>query len=216
TEACGHARAAAAAGAEGLLALPPLYWKLGDSGLLRHYEAIAAATDLPVVLYDFPSLAGTALTPPLVQRIAERLERVIGIKQSGPELGITHAVLRCVKPRRPDFAVLTGAADLVLPGLLAGTDGTIAAIANVDPVPVAGVFAAVAAGDLAAATAHHRRILELLALPRLSSPPILALKVAAAAFGSPLQPAVRSQPDDPNTVVAGVTALAERLRQAPG
>lgn len=212
-EACGHARAAASAGADGLLALPPLYWKLDDDALLRHFESVAAATDLPLLLYDFPALAGTALSPALVERAAA-MEKIIGIKQSGPELGVTHAVLRRVKAERPDFSVMTGAADLVLPGLLAGTDGTIAAIANVDPGPLARMLAAHRAGDLTVAAACHEDLRTHLPIAALSRPGILALKAAARALGSPIEPVVRTWPADPKRVVAEATALAERLRAA--
>jgi 4-hydroxy-tetrahydrodipicolinate synthase len=216
-EACAHARRAEDAGADGVLCLPPLYWKLGDDALPRHFAAVTEATSLPLILYDFPALSGTPLSPALVERAARELPRVAGIKQSGAELRVTHAVLTRVKPHRPDFAVLTGAADLVLPGLLAGTDGTIAAIANVDPTPLAEMLAAHRRGDLEAAAEAHRRVLALLAIPVLSSPPILALKAAARAYGSPLEPVVRTVPAGPDGVVARASALADRLRApAPG
>lgn len=211
TTACTYAAAAEAAGADGVLSLPPLYWKLSESALVRHFAAVCEATSLPVLLYDFPALAGTALTPALVERVARELPQVVGIKQSGGELRVAHQVVTRVKPIRPDFAVMTGAAELVLPGLLAGTDGTIAAIANVSPEPLAGLLTAVRSGDVTAAAAQHREVLRLLAIPALSAPPILALKAAAAAFGSPLTPVVRTWPDDPPSVIAAATDLANRL-----
>jgi 4-hydroxy-tetrahydrodipicolinate synthase len=212
TMACAYARAAEAAGADAVLSLPPLYWKLSESALARHFAAVCEATSLPVLLYDFPALAGTALTPALVERVVRELPQVVGIKQSGAELRVTHQVLARVKTLRPDFSVLTGAAELVLPGLLAGTDGTIAAIANVSPEPLTALLAAVRAGDLTAAAAQHQAVLRLLAIPALSAPPILALKVAAAAFGSPLAAVVRTWPDDPRSVIAAATEVAVRLR----
>ena len=210
-EACEHARVAAAAGADAVLALPPLYWKLGDGGVLRHYESVCAATDLPVVLYDYPALSGTPLQPALVERIAGALGQVVGIKISRAELRVVHEVVARMRPLRDDFAVMVGSAELVLPGLLAGIDGTIAAIANVDPGTVTRLVAAYRDGDLAAAREAHTRVLRLLAIPALSAPPILALKVAAAVFGSPYEPVVRTAPDDPDAVVARAHALATEL-----
>lgn len=210
-EACDHARAAADAGADGLLALPPLYWKLGDGGIVRHFAAVAAATDLPVLLYDFPALAGTALRPALVERIAAEVPQVTGIKLSGPELRTVHGVLSGAKQRDPGFSVMVGAADLALPALLAGADGMIAALANVAPQPLAALRVAVREGDLAQASRDHARILRLLAIPAQSSPPVLALKAAARACGSPLQPVVRTPPDDPEAAIARATDLARQL-----
>lgn len=211
-EACAHAQRARAAGADAVLALPPLYWKLDDDGLLRHYEAITRATPLPVVLYDFPSLSGTPLSPVFVDRAARALEQVVGVKQSAGEQRLTHAVLARVKPHRPEFAVLTGAADLVLPSLLAGADGTIAAIGNVDARPLVALLAAHERGDLAAAVDEHRRVLDLLAIPALARPPLLALKVAAQVFGSPIGPAVRTPPPDAEAVAGEASRLAHELR----
>lgn len=207
TEAGEHARAAAAAGVDAVMALPPLYWKLDGEGVVRHYAQICAATDLPVVLYDFPSLSGTPLLPPTVRRIADELDQVVGIKLSGPELRVAHGTVKLVKADHPDFSVLIGAADLVLPGLLGGADGSIAAIANVDPEPLVTLFDAYERGDLAGTRRAHERVLALLAIPALCSPPILALKAAARALGSPIEPVVRTSPGDEAEIVRQATAL---------
>lgn len=212
TEACEHARAAAAAGADGLLALPPLYWKLGEGGVVRHFDAVASATDLPMLLYDFPALSGTPLTPGLVDRIVREVPGVAGIKLSGPELRTIHGVIAAARARDGDFAVMVGAAELAFPALVAGADGMIAAIANVAPEPLAALYAAVGAGDLDEAGPHHARILELLAIPAQSSPPVLALKAAARDWGSPLQPVVRTPPDDPRGAVERARECARTLR----
>lgn len=209
-EACTHARAAAGAGADGLLALPPLYWKLGEGGLVRHFAAVATATDLPTLLYDYPALAGTALQPSLVRRIAEAPD-VVGIKLSGPELRAVHGVLSGAKTRDPGFSVMVGAADLAFPALVAGADGMIAALGNVAPEPLAALHAAVRDGELDQAARHHARVLELLEIPGLSTPPILALKAAARTAGSPLEPVVRTPPDDADAVIRRATDRAGAL-----
>lgn len=209
-EARAHARAAADAGADGVLVLPPLYWKLGPDGLVRHFAGVAEATGLPLLLYDFPALSGTPLTPPVVAQVAAAVPRIAGIKLSGPELRVVHGALTGAKAADPRFSVMVGAADLALPALLAGADGMIAAIANVDPTPLIGLRAAVRAGDLETAVRHHARVLALLSVPALSSPPILALKAAARACGSPLEPVVRTIPDDADGVIARATELALR------
>ncbi len=210
-EACEHARRAADAGADAVLVLPPLYWKLSGDGLVRHYAAVCAATSLPVVLYDFPALTGSPLLPPLVERLVRELDQVVGVKLSGPELRTLHEVARRTRPHRPDFSVLVGSADLVLPALLGGADGAIVALANVDPAPFVRLSAAVAAGDLDAARREHERVLTLMAIPALARPPILALKAAARALGSPLEPVVRTEPDDAHAVPHHAAALALEL-----
>lgn len=207
-EACEHARAASAAGADGLLALPPLYWKLGDDALVAHFSRVAGASDVPLVLYDFPSLSGTPLLPPLVERVVAEVPGVAGVKLSGSELRVAHGILARVKRRRPDFAVMMGAVDLVLPALVAGADGTIAAVANVAPRLLVDLVAAFEAGDLETASTLHRRVLELLAVPRLSVPPVLALKAAAAACGAAIEPVVRTPPAGARDAIEQAGALA--------
>lgn len=192
-EACEHAKAAAGAGADAVLCLPPLYWKLDEAGLAHHFHRVAAATDLPLLLYDLPALAGTALTPVLVARVAREVPGAAGIKLSGPELRVAHGVIRQAKAQQPGFSVFVGAADLLLPALLGGADGGILAIANVAPEPAVRLFSAVTRGALAEARDQHRRILELLTVPARSSPPIRALKEAAG-----LAPHVRTPPRQGN------------------
>jgi 4-hydroxy-tetrahydrodipicolinate synthase len=211
TEACVHARAAAKAGADGVLALPPLYWKLDDDGLLRHVAAVAEAAGMPVMLYDFPALAGTSLSPAFVARAAAEVPGVVGIKQSGPELGAVHAVLERVKGKRADFAVLPGSTALALPALLAGADGAILALANVAPEPLVAMYAAVRSHDLGEAVRRHRQVVRLHALETLSSPPILALKAGARACGSPLVASVRTPPEDAARIPERATELLARL-----
>ncbi|CAN5348871.1 dihydrodipicolinate synthase family protein [soil metagenome] len=210
-EACEHARAAERAGADAVLSLPPLYWKLDDAGLFRHFATVASATALPLVLYDFPSLAGVGLSPALVERLARSLPQVVGIKASGDRLATVHGLLARVKPVRPGFRVLVGSAGFALPAMLAGADGVIAALANVAPRPLAGIIAAVAAGDLDVAARHHRHVLRLAAVERLGSPTVLGLKAAAAACGAPLEPSVRTPPADPEGVVARAGKLMDAL-----
>lgn len=204
-----RAVAAAGAGAAGVLVLPPLYWKLDADGLVRHVADVAAAVDVPVVCYDFPTLAGTALTPAIVARIAEEVPRVAGIKLSGPELRTARGVRRLAGP---DLAVLIGSADLVVPAIASGAaDGTIAAIANVVPEVVVATVAAALDGDDAAAARGHRQVLAALEVTGLCSPPILALKAAAAERGAPLRPVVRTRPASPLGDPAAISAAAREL-----
>ncbi len=71
------ARRAARAGAQGLLVFPPYYPNAPEEGLFRYYEAIGRATDLPLLLY---SRDWAAFTPPMVERLAERVPTLHGWK----------------------------------------------------------------------------------------------------------------------------------------
>jgi len=73
-------------------------------------------------------------------------------------------VLREVKPERPEFSVLAGFEDLILPSVLAGGDGSICGLANVAPELFVGLVRCAQNGELDEAAERHRRVLSLLAL----------------------------------------------------
>jgi dihydrodipicolinate synthase/N-acetylneuraminate lyase len=107
------------------------------------------------------------------------------------EYGHTVSVLREVKPSRPDFSVLQGWEDLILPSLLAGADGSICAFANVAPELFVNLVRSARDGELAKAAELHRRVLSLLTLGAYSDPPISAIKLAMNNLGVPISSAVR-------------------------
>ena len=122
--------AAQAAGADSVCAVPPSFIRPTQDELIRHYGAIAEATTLPLLLYNIPMLAGNVLEPPAVRTLAERYAHIQGMKDSSGDLTLLNNLLVW---RRSDFSVLTGIDTLLLPGLLAGSQGAILGSANVCP-----------------------------------------------------------------------------------
>jgi 4-hydroxy-tetrahydrodipicolinate synthase len=80
------ARAAERAGAHGLLAVTPYYNKPPQEGLLRHFTAIADATELPVMLYDIPGRSGVPIDTETIVRLAEH-PRIVANKDAKGDLG---------------------------------------------------------------------------------------------------------------------------------
>jgi len=185
------ARHAEGAGADAVLVVSPFYWKVGEEGLFKHFATVTEAVDIPVLIYNLPILTGIDLSPSLVARIAAECPNAVGIKDTVTEYGHTVGVIREVKPWRPDFSVLQGWEDLILPSLLAGADGSICAFANVAPELFTGLVRAAQNGDLERAAQLHRRVLSLLTLGAYSDPPIGAIKVAMNKLGVPISPTVR-------------------------
>jgi 2-dehydro-3-deoxy-D-pentonate aldolase len=190
-EAVELARHAEGAGADAVLVVSPFYWKVGEEGLFRHFGAVAGAVDIPVLVYNLPMLTGIDLSPPLIGRIAAECPNVTGLKDTVTEYHHIVNVLREVRPVRPDFSVLAGWEDLILPSLLAGADGSICAFANVAPELFVGMVRSAQDGDLIRAAELHRRVLSLLTLGAYSDPPISAIKLAMNRLGVPISPAVR-------------------------
>jgi 2-dehydro-3-deoxy-D-pentonate aldolase len=214
-EAIDLARHAEGVGADAVLVVSPFYWKVGEEGLFRHFAVVAEAVEIPVLIYNLPMLTGIDLSPSLIGRIAAECPNVSGLKDTVTEYLHTVGVLREVKPIGPDFSVLSGWEDLILPSLLAGADGSICAFANVAPELFVNLVRSARDGDLERAAELHRRVLTLVTLGVYSDPPISAIKLAMNKLGVPISPAVRGPalpiPEEAHKKVEGVLREAGLL-----
>ena len=105
-----HIERAAKAGAAAALVVAPYYNRPDADGLVAHYTALAAASALPILLYNVPSRTVTDITPAVVERLAG-LDRIVGIKDASGEMG------RVVQHRRTngaDYCQLSGNDDSAL------------------------------------------------------------------------------------------------------
>ena len=144
SEAITLSRAAGKAGATACLVVTPYYNKPTQEGLFQHFDAIARAIDLPVILYNVPSRTACDLLPETVMRLAA-VPGIVGIKEATGNLDRARAV-RAGCP--PDFALYGGDdATCVALGCL-GAQGVISVTANVAPRAMREVWDAIFAGDL--------------------------------------------------------------------
>ena len=185
------ARHAEGVGADGLLVVSPFYWKVGEEALFKHFATVAESVGIPVLIYNLPVLTGVDLSPSLVARVARECPNVTGLKDTVSEYSHIWSVLGEVKPAKPDFSVLAGFEDLILPSMLAGGDGSICGLANVAPELFVGMVRAARDGDLGEAAGMHRRVLSLMALGSLGDTPLGAIKLAMNVLGLPITPHVR-------------------------
>jgi len=214
-EAIELSRHAQSVGADAVLVVSPFYWKVGEQALFKHFATVAEAVEIPVLIYNLPMLTGIDLSPSLIARIAAECPNVTGLKDTVTEYFHTVSVLREVKGVRPDFSVLSGWEDLILPSLLAGADGSICAFANVAPELFVGLVQTAKDGDLQRAAELHQRVLTLVTLGAYSDPPISAIKLAMNKLGVPISPAVRGPalpvPEEAQKKVEGVLREAGLL-----
>ena len=202
------ARHAEGVGADAVLVVSPSYWKVGEEALFTHFATVAKSVGIPVLVYNLPMLTGIDLSPSLVARIADECPNVVGIKDTVTVYAHTVAVLQEVKAERPNFAVLSGWEDLILPSLLAGADGSICAFANVAPELFVDLVRSAHDGDLDRAGDLHRRVLKLVTLGAHSDPAIGSIKLAMNILGVPISPTVRG-PALPAKDEEGVRAVLE-------
>ncbi|MEX2467542.1 MAG: 4-hydroxy-tetrahydrodipicolinate synthase [Gemmatimonadota bacterium] len=179
-EAVERSRAAAEAGADGLLSVAPYYNKPPQEGLFRHFERVAAATDLPVVLYNVPGRTSSNILPTTVLRLAE-IPNVVAIKEASGSLEQIGSLLR----DRPDgFLVLSGDDEITLPMLALGADGLISVVANEAPSETAELVHAGLEGDFARARSLHYQLLDLMRCNFIETNPI-PVKTAVELLGGP-------------------------------
>lgn len=129
-------------GVDGLLVVTPAYVKPTQEGLFRHYEAVAAAARVPVILYNVPGRTGVDLLPATVARLA-RVPRIVAIKEAVPGA----ARVREILSGAPQFTVLSGDDATCREAVLAGAKGVISVTANVAPAAMSAMIAAALAGD---------------------------------------------------------------------
>ncbi|MBU6378225.1 MAG: 4-hydroxy-tetrahydrodipicolinate synthase [Gammaproteobacteria bacterium] len=133
-------------GIDGLLIVTPAYVKPTQEGLFRHYEAAAAASRVPVVLYNVPGRTAVDMLPATVARLAA-LPRIVALKEAVPGAARVREILALV----PHFAVLSGDDATAREATLAGARGVISVTANVAPAAMSRMIAAALAGDAARA-----------------------------------------------------------------
>lgn len=116
-------------GADGLLCVTPYYNKSSQKGLVKHFEALADSTDLPMILYNVPSRTGCNLTAETC-RILSNHPNICGVKEASGNLSQIAEISRLCGE---DFAVYSGNDDQILPILSLGGKGVISVLANVLP-----------------------------------------------------------------------------------
>ncbi|MEI6274837.1 MAG: 4-hydroxy-tetrahydrodipicolinate synthase [Prolixibacteraceae bacterium] len=116
--------------ADGILSVVPYYTRPSQEGIYRHFMAIAAATSLPVMVYNVPSRTGTSMSAETTLRLAHDAKNIIGIKEASGNFG---EIIKILKGKPDHFSVITGDDTLVVPTTSLGGEGVISVIANLAP-----------------------------------------------------------------------------------
>ncbi|WP_405112488.1 4-hydroxy-tetrahydrodipicolinate synthase [Micromonospora sp. NBC_01405] len=175
------AQSAEQAGAHGLLVVTPYYNKPPQSGLVRHFTAVADATGLPIMLYDIPHRAGVPIATETIVRLAEH-GRIVAVKDAKSDLTATSWVTS-----RTELAYYSGEDSLTLPALAVGCVGVVGTSTHFTGVLTKRMIEAYDAGDTGTALALHRRLLPLFTGIFRTQGTIL-VKAGLAAKGLPAGP----------------------------
>ena len=143
------AKDAAAAKADGILSVTPMYNKPSPDGLMRHFSAIAEATDLPMLVYNVPGRTGQDLDVDTILRLAE-IPHVVGLKEASPNFG---KIARLMAELPREFAVFSGEDSTALAAIALGARGVISVVSNEIPKEMAQLVRAALENDREAALA---------------------------------------------------------------
>lgn len=203
---------AADTGADAALVLTPSSFKsqMTVEALRRHYDAVAEASSIPVLLYSFPAVTGLPFPLALAAAVAGH-PRIVGMKESSGDVGLFGRIVASVPA---SFAVACGSAPAFYPSLCIGAAAGILAVANCAPRPAAALYRAFAASDHARA----RRIQEALtplAVAVTATHGVAGLKAAVDLAGrrggsvrSPLLPLAPSVRDELRRLLAAAESAA--------
>lgn len=150
--------AVADAGAEAVLVTPPGPYAISGTELAEHFEGLADASAVPIVLYHIPRLAGIGFDPDVVARLA-RHPRIVGLKDSGRDMEYLYAVTHATADA--EFRIVTGTDGLLPESLAAGAVGAIAASPNVVPTWTVQLYDAAVARDTGTVEKLRRQLLDL-------------------------------------------------------
>jgi len=166
------------AGADAALLITPYYNKPTQRGLYEHYQAVASACDIPLVLYNVPGRTGVNMSAETVVELS-RIDTIVGIKEASGDLV---KCSRIVRDTPDDFCLLSGEDALNLPILCCGGTGAVSVTANILPAQLTAMIRAWDAGDTKTALRLHQDLLDVNNVMFIETNPI-PVKTALAMMG---------------------------------
>ncbi len=119
-------------GVRAVAIVSPIYYRLSPDNIYAYFAEIASRTPVDVTVYNMPMLT-SPIDVPTVVRLAEEFPKIIAIKDSSGDISQMMRLISTIRPRRPDFAFLTGWDTALVPMLMLGCDGGTNASAGVVP-----------------------------------------------------------------------------------
>lgn len=210
-------RRAQDAGAAAVLVATPAYVRPTQEGMRRHFEAVAEALTIPLMLYNVPTRTAVDLLPATVAALAPH-PNIIGIKEAVPDAARMDALLRL---RSDGFSVLSGDDESACRAMMAGADGLVSVTSNVAPAAVRRLCDLARAGETRAARQLGAELAPVMAAMALEPNPI-PVKAVLAALGIcknvlrlPLLPLSSHFAPDVTAIVEHIRGLEARCRPGP-
>ncbi len=197
-------RAAEACGVDAVLAVVPYYNKPPERGIVQHFRAIAAATSLPVIVYNIPGRCVVNLSPEALATLAET-ENIVAVKQADPDLSQIDRLMEL-----SDMGVYAGNDDMLCDVMTRGGLGGICVASHVVGPHMAEIARLCRQGDHAAAAAEDARLHGLYEALFVTANPIpvkAALNLLGHEVGGLRLPLVPATPEEESVVAAELRRL---------
>ncbi len=194
-------RQAATLGVHAIMLVGPYYNKPPQEGLFRHFQAVAEATDLPVIVYNVPGRTSANILPETIARLT-RIPNIVAVKEASGSVDQASAIIRAAGP---GLRVYSGDDSLTLPILAVGGAGVVSVAAHVAGRQIKAMVSAYLAGDTALAAARHRELFPLFKAMFLTTNPIpvkTALRLTGMDVGGLRLPLVGATPAEEAAIAA--------------
>ena len=172
------ARELEAMGVDAILSVTPYYNKPTQEGLYQHYQAIASAVSLPIIVYSVQGRTGVNVEPATLKRLAG-IDNIVGVKEASGNISQMASILEQVPSR---FTVISGDDAVALPLIALGGRGVISVVSNEIPAEMTRLAQLCLSNDFPAARALEHKYLPLMEVNFIESNPI-PVKAAMALMG---------------------------------
>jgi 4-hydroxy-tetrahydrodipicolinate synthase len=162
-----------------ILSVSPYYNKPTQAGIYAHYAAIAAASPLPIILYNVPGRTGCNVAADTVVRLANDFKNIVAVKEASGNMA---QVMDIINRKPKDFVVLSGDDALTLPIIACGGEGVISVVGEAAPRKFSNMVRAAMANQMDEARKLHYQLLEFTDLLFAEGNPA-GVKAALTHFG---------------------------------
>ncbi len=157
-----YMKAAYNLGYDAAMICPPYYFTMGQKDIVRYYKHLACQDILDIVLYKIPMFTSGIELDSFRALLSEK--RIVGMKDSSQNMKQIAHEYDIIERNRPDFSLLCGTDDCLVPGLVAGCSGSVTAFSVIVPEVNAKIYSLFNGGRIHEAMELNRRALKLLRL----------------------------------------------------
>jgi 4-hydroxy-tetrahydrodipicolinate synthase len=179
TEVIEKARFAKKAGADAALVVGPYYNKPTQNGYFQHFNAVANAVDIPLIIYNVPGRTGGNIEASTMLRMAEEIPTVSMVKEASGNMA---QIMEIARNKPKNFSLLSGDDSLAYSIVALGGDGCISVVSNEVPKEFSHLMRLCLKGEWAEALQLHYHLLPLMNVNFVESSPI-PVKAALAMMG---------------------------------